>query len=476
VSILRTFAAAAVCGGVLLVAGCDGPTQPEPVASITMVPDTATLAPGASRQISVEVRDAGGDVLQGRQVAWSSSDEAVASVAAGLVVAHKPGAALITATAEGKSAQATINVPYQPPAVTLLTINGGPVVSGGTTPARDSVAAAVRVDVSPFGRPIKSLKLLRRLADGTVDTLARSAALDLAPGTSATVTLHSRAAPSGRYDVFVRAEAGEAYASPAVAVEVSRPRSWVRLLAINGQAVQDGVAPAVADSFRVTLALVVADTASSRLVPAMRRADPDYLFIFLGIMRDSVAPGTSAQVTFTAYGAPGGTYAIWPTLDDGDTWDERAVGAAVTVQVSQSDVTPPALSITAPVQGTTVATRDFNITFNASDPRGIWFFGYTVPGACQRIAMFGTPGPHTTAAYTGKEKVCGLLEGENHITVWVKDTALNVSTRTVVVTYRPATASISAPPAAERVPGGAPAAGYWHLRQGWGKRAPLQAK
>jgi hypothetical protein len=448
VSINRISAVAALCGGVLLFAACDGPTPPEPVASITMVPDTATVAPGASKQISVQVRGADGEVLQGRLVSWSSSDEAVASVAAGLVAGRTPGTALITATSEGKSAQATITVPYLPPALTLSTVNGEPVVPGGTTPARDSVAATVRVDVSPFGRPIQSLKLLRRLADGTVDTLARSGALALAPGTSTTLTLHSRSAPSGRYDLFVQAEAGAAFTSPAVAVEVSRPTSWIRLLSINGQAVPAGSTPAVADSFRVTVALAVADTASSHSVVAMRRAHPEYGFVYLGVMRDSVAPGATAHVTFTAYAAPAGSYSVWATANVIRSTRARATGAAVTAQVSQSDVTPPALSITSPVQGTTVTTPNPNITFTASDARGIWFFGYSVPGACSTTAMLGVAGPHTTATYALNEKICGLREGENHVTIWVEDTAANRSSQTILVTYRPLSASTSAPPPA----------------------------
>lgn len=422
-----------------------------------MVPDTATVAPGASKQISVEVRGADGHVLQGRQITWSSSDEAVASVAAGLVLARTPGTALVTATSEGKSAQATITVPYQPPALTLTTINGGPVVPGGTTPARDSVAATVRVDVSPFGRPIQSLKLLRKLADGSIDTLARSEAVNLAPGTSTTVTLPSRSAPSGQYDVFVQAQAGEVYTSSAVAVEVRRPNSWIRLLSINGQAVQEGITAAVADSFRVTVAMAVADTASSHSVPTMRRPHPDPDLSLYGIsiqlarMGDSVAPGTTALVTFTAYAAPGGTYAIWPTANATRFHRERAVGAAVTVQVSQSDVTPPTLSITSPVQGTTVTTQNLNITFNASDARGIWFSGVTVPGVCSGSGSIGTPGPHTTATYSVNEKICGLRPGENLVTIWVKDTALNLTSRTVLVTYRPAsTSALPAAPAPNR--------------------------
>jgi uncharacterized protein YjdB len=84
---------------------------PEPIATVSVVPDTATLIVGTMRQLMAVGRDASGAVLTGRPVTWSSADPEIASVsAAGMVTARAAGSAVITATAEGKSGTATITV------------------------------------------------------------------------------------------------------------------------------------------------------------------------------------------------------------------------------------------------------------------------------------------------------------------------------------------------------------------------------
>jgi len=82
-----------------------------PVSSVVVTPDTATLAVGKSAQLTAKTYDAGGDELSGRTIAWSSSNEDVASVSStGKVLAVAPGSVTITATSEGKSDKATITV------------------------------------------------------------------------------------------------------------------------------------------------------------------------------------------------------------------------------------------------------------------------------------------------------------------------------------------------------------------------------
>jgi uncharacterized protein YjdB len=82
-----------------------------PVAAIAVKPAKLTIAPTETRQLSAQPRDAEGNVLGGRVFAWSSSDEAVATVSAdGLVLGVAAGTATITATAEGRSGTATITV------------------------------------------------------------------------------------------------------------------------------------------------------------------------------------------------------------------------------------------------------------------------------------------------------------------------------------------------------------------------------
>jgi uncharacterized protein YjdB len=87
------------------------PAPPAPVASVTVSPGAVNLRTGESRQLSVTLRDAAGNVLTGRAVTWSSSNAVVASVSTtGLVTGLLPGQATITATSEGQSGSARATV------------------------------------------------------------------------------------------------------------------------------------------------------------------------------------------------------------------------------------------------------------------------------------------------------------------------------------------------------------------------------
>jgi len=94
------------CGGSDLASG------PElPVASVTITPNNLRIAPNATVQLEAITRDSTGATLAGRQVTWSSSDEAVTTVSSkGLVTGVAAGNATITATSEGKSETAAVEV------------------------------------------------------------------------------------------------------------------------------------------------------------------------------------------------------------------------------------------------------------------------------------------------------------------------------------------------------------------------------
>lgn len=82
-----------------------------PVASVTVSPATASLPAGAGTQLSAVLRDAGGAVLSGRTVTWSSTNSAVATVnASGFVTAVAGGSATVRATSEGVTGSASITV------------------------------------------------------------------------------------------------------------------------------------------------------------------------------------------------------------------------------------------------------------------------------------------------------------------------------------------------------------------------------
>jgi uncharacterized protein YjdB len=82
-----------------------------PVATVTISPDPVDLDLNATQQLSVELRDANGNVLSGRTVNWSSSNSSIASVdSAGLVTANSEGTAQVSATSEGVSDSVNVNV------------------------------------------------------------------------------------------------------------------------------------------------------------------------------------------------------------------------------------------------------------------------------------------------------------------------------------------------------------------------------
>jgi uncharacterized protein YjdB len=92
-----------------------------PVASVTVIPASATILTGNTQQLAAVTRDAAGNTLTGRVVTWSSSSTAVATVnAAGLLTANTVGSATITATSEGQSGTSAITVTSVPVAAVAV--------------------------------------------------------------------------------------------------------------------------------------------------------------------------------------------------------------------------------------------------------------------------------------------------------------------------------------------------------------------
>ncbi|MCX5764776.1 MAG: Ig-like domain-containing protein [Gemmatimonadetes bacterium] len=85
--------------------------NPTPVATVTVTPSPVTITAGSTQVLSAVLSDAAGTALTGRSVAWTTSNASVATVAStGTVTAVSVGNATITATAEGRSATASVTV------------------------------------------------------------------------------------------------------------------------------------------------------------------------------------------------------------------------------------------------------------------------------------------------------------------------------------------------------------------------------
>ena len=100
------------CGGGDSTAPPPPPPPPPPsVATVDVTPNAGTLEVGRTQQLTAVARDAQGNALN-RQITWSTSNSAVATVSiAGLVSAVTAGGPVqITATADGKSGSAAFTV------------------------------------------------------------------------------------------------------------------------------------------------------------------------------------------------------------------------------------------------------------------------------------------------------------------------------------------------------------------------------
>ena len=118
-------------------------TEPPPaaVATVTVTLNSGTIAVAQQTSAAAVLRDAGGNVLTGRVVTWSSSNTAVATVTPdGQLLGLAPGAATITATSEGRSGSATLSV--TPPVVASITL--APTVVSMTVGQSATVSATLR--------------------------------------------------------------------------------------------------------------------------------------------------------------------------------------------------------------------------------------------------------------------------------------------------------------------------------------------
>ena len=111
-----------------------GNPAPPPVATVSLSATSTSMLVGQSQPIAVTVKDAQGNVLGTRTIAWSSSNLGVLTVSpSGTAQAIGAGTANITATSEGKSASITLTVtaPIEP--VASVSVSGTTSITAGQT-------------------------------------------------------------------------------------------------------------------------------------------------------------------------------------------------------------------------------------------------------------------------------------------------------------------------------------------------------
>ena len=139
--------------------------QPRPVAAVTLAPAADTLLVGQTRTFAATVRDATGATLTDRAVTWSTSAVAVASVStSGVVTALAPGRAIISATSEGATGSATLEVRAKP-AARLTRENGDQQGGLVDRPLADSLAVRV---TDADGAPVREAVVEWQATGGAV--------------------------------------------------------------------------------------------------------------------------------------------------------------------------------------------------------------------------------------------------------------------------------------------------------------------
>ena len=135
----------------LAVAACGSDSTGPVVTTVTVTASGQAVAVGQTLQLTATARDAGGNVMSGQQVAWSSGTEGVATVnASGLVTGVTTGTARITATIAGRSGG--LNITVTPPPVSRVTV----------APAAPSVEVNATVQLTATVRDASGTELTGR--------------------------------------------------------------------------------------------------------------------------------------------------------------------------------------------------------------------------------------------------------------------------------------------------------------------------
>ena len=112
---------------------------PVPVSSVSITPAGGqTVFEGGTLQLSATTRDAAGNILTGRPVSWTTSNQSVATVSSsGLVSGAALGSTQITAESEARTAATQVTVAPRPVATIALSPN----------PASVAVNASIQMSV-----------------------------------------------------------------------------------------------------------------------------------------------------------------------------------------------------------------------------------------------------------------------------------------------------------------------------------------
>jgi uncharacterized protein YjdB len=365
--------------------------QAVPVATVVLAPDTSVLTIGGSTTLAATTEDAAGSALANRFVSWSSSDPNIASVtSAGVVSANGVGVAQITATAEGKSAVATVRVTPLPTASLVLvpgtlTVNrfeSGTLVaratdSGGA--AADNPSGTVFTSADASIASVDAAGRVTGVAEGTVEVYATydgkadTAVVTVAPARVVTVTIAPAAASLLRLDTLrLVATARDVNGFPITGRAVSWTTSNPAIATVSaagdvaGESIGIAIIQATIDGVSGTSRI---DVLRPRAVSVTLTPDPV-----------SLVEGDSVRFTATAYdklGAPiPGKVFLWSTSNPGALAIDNAglaraldARAGTVVVTASTDGIPATATVTLqlpPIATILLSPTSFNLTVGSS--------------------------------------------------------------------------------------------------------------
>lgn len=218
--------AQAILSGVLGVKGTFGLTvtsaSSAPVATVSLSLAAPTLALGQTTQATAVLKDAGGAVLNGRAITYSSSNTAVAKVSTtGLVTALATGTASISAVSEGKTGSAGVTVQSTTTPVASVTVS---LASPNLLVGQTTLATPILKDAS--GNPVAGAAVSWKISSGgTYASVSSSGVVTAISAGQASVTATSGGV-SGSATLAVSRSSGGATASR-IATRPTLPQQFV---------------------------------------------------------------------------------------------------------------------------------------------------------------------------------------------------------------------------------------------------------
>lgn len=215
-----------------------------PVATVTVDPANSTIASSQTVQLSATARDAEGNILVGRAIAWASENSAVAPVSeTGLVTGQRAGGPVtITATSEGQSGSAGVTVTVGA-ATRLAYIQQPTDVQAGS-----AIAPAIVVEAQDAGgnrvTTFSGVVILALQANPGGSTLGGMASVSAAGGraTFSTVSLNR---PAEGYTLLASSSGLTSVTSSAFAVAPGAPDHVVFLVQPSDTRTGSAISPAV---------------------------------------------------------------------------------------------------------------------------------------------------------------------------------------------------------------------------------------